>query len=152
MCTLQNLRVGLMLNILMTKQRKEHRKCVRCYIRLSLWLCRWFHKCLPVSRHIIGEGNGTPLQYSCLENPMGGGAQQAAVHGVAKSPTQPSDFTFTFPFHALEKEMATQSSVLAWRIPEMVEPGGLPSMGSHWVGHDGSGLAAAVADISCCTH
>ena len=63
------------------------------------------------------EGNGTPLQYSCLENPMDGGAQWAAVHGVAKSRTRLSDFTFTFHFHALEKEMATHSSVLAWRIP-----------------------------------
>ena len=76
-----------------------------------------------------GEGNGTPLQYSCLENPMDRGAWWAAVHGVAKSWTGPSDFTFTFPFHVLEKEMATHSSVLAWRIPGMGEPGGLPSMG-----------------------
>ena len=80
--------------------------------------------------------NGTPLQYSCLENPMDGGAWWAAVHGVAKSQTQLSDFTFTFHFHALEKEMATHSSVLAWRIPGTGEPGGLPSMGSHRVGHD----------------
>ena len=64
-----------------------------------------------------GEGNGTPLQYSCLENPMDGGAWCAAVHGVAKSLTQLSDFTFTFHFPALEKEMATHSSILAWRIP-----------------------------------
>ena len=83
-----------------------------------------------------GEGNGTPLQYSCLENPMDGGAWWAAVHGVAKGRTQLSDFTFTFHFHALEKEMATHSSVLAWRIPETGEPGGLPSVGSHRVGHD----------------
>ena len=65
----------------------------------------------------IGEGNGTPLQYSCLENPMDGGGWWAAVHGVAKSQARLSDFTFTFHFHALEKEMATHSSVLAWRIP-----------------------------------
>ena len=83
-----------------------------------------------------GEGNGTPLQYSCLENPMDGRAWWAAVHGVAKSQTRLSDFTFTFHFHALEKEMAPHSSVLAWRIPGMGEPGGLPSMGSHRVGHD----------------
>ena len=82
------------------------------------------------------EGNGTPLQYSCLENPMDGGAWQAAVHGVAKSQTRLSDFTFTSHFHALEKEMATHSSVLAWRIPGTGEPGGLPSTGSHRVGHD----------------
>ena len=84
----------------------------------------------------IGEGNGTPPQYSCLENPMDGGAWWAAVHGVAKSRTRLSDFPFTFHFHALEKEMATHSSVLAWRIPGMGEPGGLLSMGSHRVGHD----------------
>ena len=84
----------------------------------------------------IREGNGTPLQYSCLENPMGRGAWWTAVHGVANSRTQLSDFTFTFHFHALEKEMATHSSVLAWRVPGMGEPGGLPSMGSHRVGHD----------------
>ena len=91
----------------------------------------------------LGEGNGTPLQYSCLENPMDGGAWWAAVHGVPKSQTRLSDFTFTFHFHALEKEMATHSSVLAWRIPGMGEPGGLPSLGSHRVGHDWSDLAAA---------
>ena len=89
------------------------------------------------------EGDGTPLQYSCLENPMDGGAWWATVHGVAKSWTRLSDFTFTFHFHALEKEMATHSSIIAWRIPGMGEPGGLPSMGSHRVGHDWSNLAAA---------
>ena len=83
-----------------------------------------------------GEGNGTPFQYSCLENPMDGGTWWPAVHGVAKSQTQLSDFPFTFHFLALEKEMATHSSVLAWRIPGTAEPGGLPSMGSHRVGHD----------------
>ena len=76
-----------------------------------------------------GEGNGNPLQYSCLENPMGGGPWWAAVHGVSKSWTRLSAFTFTFHFHALEEEMATHSSVLTWRIPGMGEPGGLPSMG-----------------------
>ena len=86
---------------------------------------------------------GTPLLYSCLENPMDGGAWWAAVHGVAKSQTRLSDLTFTFHCHALEKEMATHSSVLAWRIPGTGEPGGLPSMGSHRVGHDWSDLAAA---------
>ena len=84
----------------------------------------------------IGESNGTPLQYSCLENPMDGGGWWAPVHGVAKSRTQLSDFPFTFHFHALEMEMATHSSVLAWRIPGTEEPGGLPSMGSHRVRHD----------------
>ena len=81
-------------------------------------------------------GNGTPLQYFCLENPMDGGAWKAAVHGVTEGWTRLSDFSFTFHFHALEKEMATHSSVLAWRIPGTGEPGGLPSMGSHRVGHD----------------
>ena len=82
------------------------------------------------------EGDGTPLQYSCLENSKCGGASWAAVHGVAKSRTGLSDFTFTFHFHALEKEMATHSSVLAWRTPGTGQPGGQPSMGSHRVGHD----------------
>ena len=91
----------------------------------------------------MGEGNGTPLQYSCLDNPMDGGAWWSAVHGVAESRTQLSDFTFTFHVHAVEKEMATHSSTLAWRIPGMGEPGGLPSMGSHRVRHDWSDLAAA---------
>ena len=89
-----------------------------------------------MARSVIGEGNCNPLQYSCLKNPMDGGAWWAAVHGVAKSRTQLSDFTFAFHFHALEKEVATHSSVLAWRIPGMAEPVGLPSLGSHRVGHD----------------
>ena len=93
----------------------------------------------------FGEGTDTPLQYSCLENPMDGGAWWAAVHRVAKSRTRLSDFTFTFHFHALEKEMATHSSVLAWRIPGTAEPGGLPSTGSHRVGHNWIDLAAATA-------
>ena len=76
------------------------------------------------------------LQYSCLENPMDRGAWWAVVHGVAKSRTRLRDFPFTFHFHALEKAMATHSSVLAWRIPATGEPGGLPSMKSHRVGHD----------------
>ena len=92
---------------------------------------------------VAREGNGTPLQYSCLQNPMDGGACWAAVHGVAKSRTRLSDFNLTFHFPALEKEMATHSSVLAWRIPGMGESGGLPSMGSHRVRHDWSDLAAA---------
>ena len=94
---------------------------------------------LVVSNRCLREGNGNPLQYFCLENLMDGGAWQAAVHGVAKSRTWLSDFTFHF--HALEKEMATHSSVLAWRIPGTGEPGGLPSMGSNRVGHDWSNLA-----------
>ena len=94
--------------------------------------------------HVLyAAGSGAPLQDSCLENPVDGGAWWAAVHGVARRRTRLSDFTFTFHFHALEKAMATHSSVLAWRIPGMGEPGGLPSMGSHRVGHDWSDLAAA---------
>ena len=79
---------------------------------------------------MTGESNGTPVQYSCLENPMDGGAWWATVHGVAKSWTRLSDFPFAFRFHALEKEMAIHSSVLAWRIPWTEEPGGPQSMGS----------------------
>ena len=75
--------------------------------------------------HRVGEGNGNPFQYSCLENPMDGGAWWRL-----------SDFTFTFHFPALGKEMAIHSNVLAWRIPGLKEPGGLPSMGSHRVRHD----------------
>ena len=79
---------------------------------------------------------------------MAGGAWWAAVHGVAKSRTRLSSFTFTFHFHALEKEMATHSSVLAWRVPGTGEPGGLPSMGSHRVGHDCSDSAVAAAELA----
>ena len=81
---------------------------------------------------------------------MDGAAWWAAVHGVAKSQTWLSDFTFSFHFHALEKEMSTHSSVLAWRTPGTGEPGGLPSMGSHRVGHDWSNLAAAAAEVLLC--
>ena len=81
------------------------------------------------------------IYYSCLENPTDGGTWQAAVHGVARNRTRLSDFTFSFHFHALEKEMATHSSVLAWRIPGTEEPGGLLSLGSHRVRHDWSDLA-----------
>ena len=93
-------------------------------------------KKIGVSSLSLGEGNGTPLQYSCLENPMDGGAWWATVHGVAKSWTRLSDVTFTFHSHALEKEMVTHSSVLALRIPGTGEPGGLPSTGSQRAGHD----------------
>ena len=89
-----------------------------------------------VGSSLFGEGSGTPLQYSCLENPMDGGAWWAPVRGVAKSQTQLSNLTFTFHFHALEKEMATHSSVLAWRIPGTGEPGGQPSLGSHRIRHN----------------
>ena len=113
------------------------------FIHIYIWLngYRYIYSFLC---YTIGEGNGTPLQYSCLENPMDRGAWWAADHGVAKSRTRQSDFTFTFHFHALEKEMATQSSVLVWRIPGTGAPAGPPSMGSHRVGHDWSDLATAV--------
>ena len=91
--------------------------------------------------------NGTLLQHSCLENPLDGGAWWAAVHRVAKSRTRLSDFTFAFHFHALEKEMATHSSILAWRIPGTGEPGGLPSMGLHRVGHNWSDLVVVVVVV-----
>ena len=90
-------------------------------------------QCLDMP-YLFGEGNGTLLQFS--RHPMDGGAWWAAVHEVSRSRTRLSDFTFTFHFHALEKEMATHSSVLAWRILGTGEPGGLPSMGSHRVGHN----------------
>ena len=105
----------------------------------------WWAIVYGVAKSQTREGNGTPLQYSCLENPMDGGAWWAAVHGVAKSRTRLSDFTFSFHFHELEKEMATHSSVLTWRIPGMGEPGGLPSMGLHGAGHNWRDLAAAAA-------
>ena len=100
---------------------------------------------IPGSGSSPKEGNGNPLQCSCLENPRDGGAWWAAVYGVTQSRTWLSDFTFTFHFHALEKEMGTHSSVLAWRIPGTGEPGGLPSMGSHRLGHDWSNIVAAAA-------
>ena len=123
---------------------------LRCTLEAST---TWWPRINPRGRHSNckylctqhGEGSGTPLQYSCLENPMDGGAWWAAVHGVVKSWTRLRDFTFTFHFLTLEKEMATHSTVLAWRIPGTGEPGGLPSMGSHRVGHDWSDLAAAAA-------
>ena len=99
---------------------------------------------------LLWEDNGTQLQYSCLENPMDGGAWKAVVHEVAKRWAWEKDFTFTFHFHALEKEMVTHSSVLAWRIPGTGEPGGLPSIGSHRVGHDWSDLATAAWHYSKC--
>ena len=105
---------------------------------MSVWFCEIFEfrEVLSLKKKKIGEDNGTPLQYSCLENPMDRGAWKAAVHGVTEGQTRLSNFTFTFHFHALEKEMAAHSSVLAWRIPGTGEPGGLPSMGSHTVRHD----------------
>ena len=121
--------------------------CMFLYDRLqSMGLLRVRHNwatSLSLSR--IGEGNGNPLQCSCLENPRDRGAWWAAVHGVTKSQTQTSDFTFTFHFHALEREMATYSTILAWRIPGTGKPRGLPSMGLHRVRHDWSDLTAVAA-------
>ena len=113
------------------------------YLNSIKFWCRY-----RIWRHlqpVTGEGNGNPLQYSCLENPMDRGAWKAAVHGVAKSRTRLRDFIFTFHFHALEKAMATHSSALAWRIPGMTEPVELPSMGPHRVGHGWSDLAVVAA-------
>ena len=112
------------------------------FLGLLHWQVDFLH--FPVQ---FGDDNGTPLQYSCLDNPMERGAWWAAVHGVTESTTRLSDFTFTFHFHALEKEMATHSSVLAWRIPGTGEPGGLPSRGSNRVRHDWSDLAAAAVQL-----
>ena len=109
----------------------HHLHLAHCCFKISGFL-----RSQSLSSVYFGEGNGTPLQYSCLENPMDGGAWWAAVHGVLKSQTRLSVFTFTFHFHALEEEMATHSSVLAWRIPWMEEPGRLQSMGSLRVRHD----------------
>ena len=153
----------------------------------------WLH--FHFSLSYIGEGNGNPLQCSCLENPRDGGAWWAAIYGVAQSRTRLkrlssssrrrqwhptpvllpgesqgqrslvgcspwgfeesdrlSDFTFTFYFYALEKEMATHSSILAWRIPGTEEPGRLPSTGLHRVGHDWSDLTAAAAAVAVVIH
>ena len=122
--------------------------------RLKLWQESVVNFPIPLpllwwqwQRRDCREGNGTPLQYSCLENPIDRRAWKAVVHGVAEGRTRLSNFTFTFHFYALEKEMVTHSSVLAWRIPGMGEPGGLPSMQSHRVGHDWSDLAAAAAAV-----
>ena len=134
----------------------RYRNLIRHVVAFAVWpfACKWFllhlnrrnSKLSPrtdggVTSAICGH-SGNPLQHSCLANPMDGGAWWAAVHGVTRSQTRLSDFTFTFHFHALEKEMATHSSALAWRIPGTGEPGGLLSMGLHRVRHDWSNLAA----------
>ena len=120
-------------------------------IYFLLYILFWDKEYL-VCEYIYGEGNGTPLQYSCLENPMDGGAWWTAVHGIAMSQTWLSDFTFTFNFHALEKEMATHFTVLAWRIPGTQQLGGLPCMRSHRVRHDWSDLAAAASAAAECIY
>ena len=130
------------------------KKLSNCFPKRLYFLCppqQWMSSVIPLLHQhlvlsvvfilailvsVVREGDGTPLQYSCLENLMDRGAWWAAVHGVAKSWTRLSDFAFTFHFHALENETATHSSVIAWRIPGKGEPGGLPSMGLHRVGHD----------------
>ena len=124
----------------MLKEKSQSLK-KNCHV-IHLYKISRVIKFTQTERRIVGyQGLGNPLQYSCLENPMDRGASWATVHGVAK--TWLSDFTFTFHFHTLEKEMATHSSVLAWRIPGAGEPGGLLSMGSHRAGHNWSDLAAA---------
>ena len=124
------------------EEKVLHLSLIALFIQISMhFFCAIYYYRIY---HLIvwdwGEGNGIPLQYSCLENPMDGGAWWAAIHRVAISRTRLSNFTFTFHFHALEKEMATHSSVLAWRIPGTGEPGGLPSTRSHRVRHDWSDL------------
>ena len=111
------------------------------------WPLPYLHNFYVPLTQVCREGSGTPLQCSCLESSMDGGAWWAAVHGVSGSWTRLSNFIFTFHFHALEKEMEIHSSVLAWRIPGTGEPGGLTSMGSHRVGHDWSDLAAAATQV-----
>ena len=118
------------------------------FLYLSWWTNAQTPQLLASFMSAFGEGNGTLLQYSCLKNTMDGGAWKAAVHGIAQSWTRLSDFPFTFHFRALEKEMATHSSVLAWRIPGTGEPGGLPYMGLHRVGQDWSNLAASYLHCS----
>ena len=129
-----------------TNERKKEKKILFVItLRINSLNFSIYHTAvLAIAIHVViytpstsfREGDGTPLQYSCLENPMDGGAWWAAVHGVTKSQTRLSDFPFSSPFHALEKERATHSIVLVWRIPGMGEPGGLLSMGLHRVGHD----------------
>ena len=101
-----------------------------CFLFWLHWVFSWW------AGLSLGEGSGTLLQYSCLENPMDGGAWWYAIHGDTKSRARLSGFTFTFHFHALEKEMAPHSSVLGLENPRDGEPDGLPSVGSHRVGHD----------------
>ena len=100
------------------------------------WTCGFWYQPCPTPVLLPGKSHGW------------GGAWKAAVHGVAEGRTWLSNFTFTFHFHALEMEMATHSSVLAWRIPGTAEPGGLPSMGSHRVGHNWRDLEAVAAACS----
>ena len=134
--TLKNKTKQTLLKMFQSFSKNAYMEYFKKYIYRRGFIFTKCHQFLSASKGMNGEGNGTPLQCSCLENPKDGGAWWAAVHGVAKSRIGLSDFTFTFHFHTLEKEMATHSSILAWRIPGMREPGGLPSMGSHRVGHD----------------
>ena len=112
-----------------TSQTEKHKGKKKKLVHQEMWN-------ILKARISDGEVNGTPLQYSCLENPMEGGAWKAAVHEIAKGRTRLSNFTFTFHFHALEKEMATHFSVLAWRIPGTGVSDELTSMGLHRLGHD----------------
>ena len=138
----------------------DERKCTKLSVIWNLTIptsspfCLGFsiYTKLPMNYSSPGEGNGNPLQYSCLAIPMDRGAWKAVVHGVASSQTGLSDFTFTFHFQVLEKEMATHSSILAWRIPGMGEAGGLPSLGSHRIRHNWSDLVAAAASCFSSQH
>ena len=121
---------------------------IKTQITLSIIFYMVFHfskEMLSPQEESFWEGNGNPLQYSCLENPIDRGAWWAAVHGVAKSRAKLSNFTFTFHFRALKKAMATHSSVLDWKIPGTEESSGLLSTGLHRVGHNWIDLAAAAA-------
>ena len=141
--TCQFLRLSLFLNWAVKLSKKSQATVLNEFSTSSHYLTADGVHCMANPR----RRQWHPLQYPCLENPMDVGAWWAVVHGVAKSWTRLSDFTFTFHFHALEKEMATHSSVLAWRIPGMGEPGGLPSMELHRIGHNWSDLAAAAWQI-----
>ena len=134
-------------------QKYRKRTAMDLQVKPNMLGARNEDRCYPWSWSTIlccskPKQNGNPLQCSCLENPRDGGAWWAAVHGVTKSRTRLSDFTLTFHFHALEKERATHSSVLAWRIPG----NGEPSMGSHRVRHNWSDLTAAAANPNMFMH
>ena len=111
---------------------------IHTYMCVCVYVCVCVCVCVCVYIYTIHSEKAMALhsQYSCLENPVDGGAWSAAVNKVTKSWTRLSDFTFTFHFHAVEKTMAPHSRTFAWRIPGTGEPDGLPSMGSHRVGHD----------------
>ena len=146
-CLFLNKEEGFWYQIFLQKVNQKKSKYVRWWDMLINLVGGLLSQCMCVYTYICIYNHWRrqwhPIPVLLPGNPMDRGAWWAAVHGVTKSWTQLSDFTFTFPFHALEKEMATHSNVHAWRIPGMAEPGGLLSMGSHRVGHNWSNLAAA---------